>query len=947
MQPPHPRTAGHYTRVMLTLSLKWIALLLGIIVAGGMITLVVVGTITATESVTEVAEELRDSLAARAIADINRFLVKPTEFSNRVLRMADSEAFNFQRPDGKEIPLLLRQFTAQYVADYEFDGSIYLVNELGHFVGLMARGEENGTFATTTQPPMEQLIEGNPTWMIPCRYNASCDNSTGYCVPQDFWKAEGREEPFWVAGNGTYKGAEALGYYREHHYEPEYARWAASRTALDRNQCRGVSKDLGPKPPCADGPCPEFNRTYYINDINAENRQYVRSRHRYDHRNRRWYLESKALPRYSKHVYMILCSSGFPCLTSVQQWREDRYGVGSTVKVAGELGVVVDHAHTEQEMFSPVVELTGGARLRMPSHLITPVATTVTNFILGIVAADYETSALKLLFDKVKVAKTGGLFLVEKDPQALLISTGYPCEANTRGLECFSKPQQDDIEADPERVSTFDAYAGPMPSSVMQELYSPKKNSDGKWVSAAHQGITTVVDETVTVRGSKHWVKISPITGPPGAGITGINWLLYIVIPQDDYMEMIEERTTVLLTASICTVAAIVSALMVLVVFGFVRPIVNMSHDFELACLMNLDAIEADTGNLVSEISYLQTHFGTLVSNLKMYRPFLPPSCLPGTEEDPNELETEADMSHGRTRSARSEVTRTRTQGFEKSSVVLTSSRQSDPSSETARNMGAARLGISALTSSQVVVLSSNVVGFRKAYSPATLPETHAEYLEKVLACVQTRKGVAEPFCGDRVTVSWNGSIPSAFHTSQLRATEAALQIAAVSFAQCKTVVGVTGGQALCGVLGTHSMRRYSLIGDIVGKAAVLMNLNKFFNSTILIDETLHDMVGYSVDLLFKDRLARAKSRKRMKVWEVTGMKNVQEDEWMYQLECPRGEGSQNERFKHNNDWMQYLRGEVDTDYSDITTPAVLEQIRNGVLGKDYCGKGPEYLDVD
>ena len=921
---------------MPTLSLKWITLLLGGFVAGGMIALVVVGTITAKDSVTEVAEELRDSLAARATADINRFLVKPTEFSNRVLRMADSESFNFQRSDGTDIPLLARQFIAQYIADYEFDGSIYLGNELGHLVGLLGRGEENGTFAVTTQPAIELVIKDNPTWMIPCRYNASCDNSTGYCVPQDFWKAEGREEPFWVAGKGTYKGAEVLAQYHDHHYVPEYARWAASRTALDRSQCRGVGRDLQPKPPCADGACPEFNRTYYINDVHVENRRFYRSRHDYDARSRRWYKDSAALPRSSKHVYMILCSSGFVCLTSVQQWREDRYAIGSTVKTAtGEIGTVVDHAHTALEMYSPVVELSGGARHRLPSNLVTPVATTVTSFILGVVAADYETSALKFLFDRVKVAKTGGLFLVEKDPQALLISTNYPCEANTRGLECFSKPQRLDIEGEPERVSTFDAYAGPMPSSVMQELHSPALDSDGKWLSTSHQGIVTVVDETVTVRGSKYWVKISPIIGPPGAGITGIDWLLYIVIPQDDYMETIQERTTVLLIASLCTVAATVGALMLLVIFGFVRPIVGMSRDFERACCMNLDAVQADTGNLVSEISFLQTHFATLVSNLKMYRPFLPPSCLPGTEEGLCEGSDSEPVSQGISIS------------FQPRGTAGTPTNSQSKTNASRGNANATRLGVSGLTSAQVVVLSSNVLGFRKAYSVETLPETHADYLEKVLACFQTRKGVAEPFCGDRIVVTWNASVPSAYHSSQLRATEAALQIAGIQFAQCKTVVGVTGGQALCGVLGTRNMRRHSIIGDVVGKANILMNLNKLFDTAVLVDETLQETVHYSVGLLFKDCFARAKSRKRVKVYEATGMKAVAEDEWMYQLEGAQEQEAQSEGYNHNKDWALYLRGEVDESHDEVTTPAVRKLIAEGVLGLQYKGKGPDYLNMD
>eukprot|EP00754_Rhynchopus_humris_P043172 Rhum_TRINITY_DN3037_c1_g1::Rhum_TRINITY_DN3037_c1_g1_i1::g.9151::m.9151 len=134
------------------LSLKWITLLLGFVVACGMAALVVVGSITATESVTDVAEELRDVLGLRAVADINSFLLLPARFNDRVLGMSDAKAYNFQRADAADIPTMLAQWSAQYAAETGFDGSVYLANELGHIVGLMALVPKNGPFYTTTSP---------------------------------------------------------------------------------------------------------------------------------------------------------------------------------------------------------------------------------------------------------------------------------------------------------------------------------------------------------------------------------------------------------------------------------------------------------------------------------------------------------------------------------------------------------------------------------------------------------------------------------------------------------------------------------------------------------------------------------------------------------------------------------------------------------------------------
>ena len=911
------------------LSLKWITLLLGLFVACGMAALVVVGSITATESVTDVAEELRDVLGLRAVADINSFLLLPTRFNNRVLGMSDARAYNFQRADAAGIPTMLAQWSAQYAADTGFDGSVYLANELGHIVGLMALGPKNSTFYTTTSPPLDQIIEGNPAWTIPCRYNASCDNSTGRCVAPNHWGDA--EPPFWAAGRGTYAGAAAMDAYQDGHaYVPEYARWAAARTAASASACRGLEDTVGAKPPCLDNACPEFNRTYYYTNMLVTTQEYVKSRYNYDPRSRGWYKQQLTMPPAATHIDMVLCSSGFPCLSSMRQWRELRPAVGAAVEAHAGAGVVVGHAHTPLELHSPVIEFSGGVRAAVPSSEVTAADVAKTSFLMGVVVADYETVALTNLFLRVRVAKTGGLFLVQKDPGALLIATGYPCEANTRGLECFSKPQQGDIEAELERVSAFDTYAGFVPSHVMQELYEPQL-VDGAWTSQRHRGISRDMDETVTVDGTRHWVKVSPITGPADELITGVDWLLFVVIPQKDYLHMVRERGTVLMATSLGAVGLLMGVLMVLVVLGFVRPIANISSDLGRACNLDLNEVRAETGNAIAEIGDLQSHFLILVTNLRMYRPFLPLTCLPSGGMLDRLEEELAEESEASVLVVEPDLHTPPTPRSPRPLVVERSVSSLD------------RLAVSAtMKHMNVVALCSNVVGFRKAMNTSTLPEDHAEYLDKVLSVIQQWKGVAEPFLGDRLAATWSG----VSSLSQQRGVDAALHVAALSFGLCRTVCGLTSGQMLCGVLGTSRMRRHSFIGDVMGRATLLMNLNKAYRTSVLVDDFAHETVALAVNLFFRDRLFRAKTGQRVMIWEVLGVREVEVEEWMYQLE-KRDTLDGSVGNKHNSDWIRFLKAERGEVLEGITTDEVLRLISEGVVGNTYCGASPPYTDLE
>ncbi|KAJ9445561.1 hypothetical protein DIPPA_00895 [Diplonema papillatum] len=134
-------------------------------------------------------------------------------------------------------------------------------NEHGHFAMVVTSNNDPPPVVVSMQPPYEQHAAGCPSWQIPCRYLASCDASSGCCVALPAPGADGRL-PYWAAGNGTFINDATLSAYLNNTRSPSHATWATAQNpkASEPTICRPDA--VGPKPACAAGACPEFNRSY-------------------------------------------------------------------------------------------------------------------------------------------------------------------------------------------------------------------------------------------------------------------------------------------------------------------------------------------------------------------------------------------------------------------------------------------------------------------------------------------------------------------------------------------------------------------------------------------------------------------------------------------------------------------------------------------------------------
>eukprot|EP01065_Artemidia_motanka_P018779 TRINITY_DN2212_c1_g1_i4.p1 TRINITY_DN2212_c1_g1~~TRINITY_DN2212_c1_g1_i4.p1 ORF type:complete len:784 (+),score=173.41 TRINITY_DN2212_c1_g1_i4:380-2731(+) len=179
--------------------------------------------------------------------------------------------------------------------------------------------------------------------------------------------------------------------------------------------------------------------------------------------------------------------------------------------------------------------------------------------------------------------------------------------------------------SDPELVSAYEPYAGEVINAAVNELFP---NKDAGTLSGPVSG-------TFTLDGSKYWVDvkvIDPMGGPASSplGISGDSWLLFVILPQDDFLADVRSSLNDTLAISVCIAAAVTVMLLAVSITMISWPLRKLNKDFEKAGSMQLDDILGGSNDrsLLSDIAQLQEGFLVLTRQLREYRSFLPPAVL-------------------------------------------------------------------------------------------------------------------------------------------------------------------------------------------------------------------------------------------------------------------------------------------------------------------------------
>ncbi|NVJ93018.1 MAG: adenylate/guanylate cyclase domain-containing protein, partial [Methylocystaceae bacterium] len=153
--------------------------------------------------------------------------------------------------------------------------------------------------------------------------------------------------------------------------------------------------------------------------------------------------------------------------------------------------------------------------------------------------------------------------------------------------------------------------------------------------------------------------------------------------------------------------------------------------------------------------------------------------------------------------------------------------------------------------STQATILFSDIQGFTKLTEEVGAERIVAilnAYFSSVVSILEKHGGVVTQFQGDAVLATFNVPIKSSNHGEN--ALKAAMEIrdmmAQTKFdgIALKTRIGLNTGNVVAGAVGAEGRLNYTVHGDAVNLAARIENLNKAYNTDILISENTAKLIS-------------------------------------------------------------------------------------------------------
>ncbi len=154
-------------------------------------------------------------------------------------------------------------------------------------------------------------------------------------------------------------------------------------------------------------------------------------------------------------------------------------------------------------------------------------------------------------------------------------------------------------------------------------------------------------------------------------------------------------------------------------------------------------------------------------------------------------------------------------------------------------------------THALATILYTDIVGFTttaESMSPEHVVGMLNEYFPAVIEPITRCGGVVNQFQGDAMLVTFNVPVEDPNHAQH--AVQAAVEIQAALQGRLfegvtlDTRIGVNTGQVIAGNVGSGDRMNYTVHGDAVNLAARLEQLNKEYDSRILISESTRELVS-------------------------------------------------------------------------------------------------------
>ncbi|KAJ9460137.1 hypothetical protein DIPPA_00472 [Diplonema papillatum] len=274
-----------------------------------------------------------------------------------------------------------------------------------------------------------------------------------------------------------------------------------------------------------------------------------------------------------------------------------------------------------------------------------------------------------------------------------------------------------------------------------------------------------------------------------------------------------------------------------------------------------------------------------LLSNLKKYEPFLPQSCFPYADDDEHILSEQEPSGIQSSVARRSVVSQHRN-----STLTAHQDASCRPQSPKAggeyirRSVSIAAFNVRGLH----YMLNSRAL---ENDSKKDIPHVQEALLSLVVQSVSSAKGIVDFFMGDHVTCSWNASRPCISHRnmSVLAAYEIGVGLQKTGIV---THCGVSSGEALCGNVGTETLRRFNIVGHVYSLAHDITSVAKDWEIRLLIETTLAREVKNAYEVVAVPEMVtycKGSMSFPLILWKIERANEGEEGaEWMYTVQSTK-----------------------------------------------------------
>ncbi|MDE0959602.1 MAG: adenylate/guanylate cyclase domain-containing protein [Planctomycetota bacterium] len=191
------------------------------------------------------------------------------------------------------------------------------------------------------------------------------------------------------------------------------------------------------------------------------------------------------------------------------------------------------------------------------------------------------------------------------------------------------------------------------------------------------------------------------------------------------------------------------------------------------------------------------------------------------------------------------------------------------------------------MTEATACVYFSDVVGFTgiaEQLPPEQLVKLGGEYMEAMSQQIHNQDGVLDKFIGDAIMAFWVAQVDGARVT--LRACITALESqrclarlrqdwATRSMPQLHARIGIHTGPLLVGNMGSSTRLNYTVIGDSVNLASRLEGLNRFYSTEIIVSEEVANIVSDEMHCRILDHVAVKGRRQGGSIYELVCEKSL------------------------------------------------------------------------